>query len=455
MSAPDFTSPLSTLRGRALRERFQRDAAYVGLFSVVSYAVDYSFQLVDTFWVARLGTGAATALALITAIIYVVMALNEIVGVSSVALLSQVDGRETPREFGRLFWSIVALKFVIGLLFVTAFTVYVHYGLNWLQDASIRGYTIRYARVIWPSLIIVPIYSTMMTAMRISGQAALGATFSIVAFLLNFCLVPALTFGYLGLPALGISGAAWATILTQAIVLVAALSALLRGKYGAAIRQWGVPTISKTTISDLILIGLPVGGVMLIANLEQAAIVAIVAHHSAAVSDGLSIANRLFGFVYMVNFGVAAGVSITVGRFVGAGETAIIKSALPNFLVGAVSVAGLISVALASFATPLVNTFTGANVSTEAAKTYLWFMVLVSTANCCFLVYSGVYEGLGKNWPVFFAAVVAHVLLEGPLLVAAMFVNSAPLAALWFIVAIGALAAAVAIGAMCRGTLSR
>ena len=194
---------------------------------------------------------------------------------------------------------------------------------------------------------------------------------------------------------------------------------------------------------------------MLIANLEQAAIVAIVAHHSAAVSDGLSIANRLFGFVYMVNFGVAAGVSITVGRFVGAGETAIIKSALPNFLVGAVVVAGLISVALASFATPLIHTFTGSNFSTEAAKTYLWFMVLVSTANCCFLVYSGVYEGLGKNWPVFFAAVVAHVLLEGPLLVAAMFVNSAPLAALWFIVAIGSLAAAVAIGAMCRGTLSR
>ena len=455
MSAPDFTSPLSTLRGRALRGRFQRDAAYVGLFSAVSYAVDYSFQLVDTFWVARLGTGAATALALITAIIYVVMALNEIVGVSSVALLSQVDGRETPREFGRLFWSIVALKFALGLLFVTAFIVYVNYGLNWLQDASIRGNTISYARVIWPSLVIVPIYSTMMTAMRISGQAALGATFSIVAFLLNFCLVPALTFGYLGLPALGISGAAWATILAQTIVLLAALLALLHGKYGAAIRQCGGPKISKTTIADLILIGLPVGGVMLIANLEQAAIVAIVAHHSAAVSDGLSIANRLFGFVYMVNFGVAAGVSITVGRFVGAGETAIIKSALPNFLVGAVVVAGLISVALASFATPLIHTFTGSNFSTEAAKTYLWFMVLVSTANCCFLVYSGVYEGLGKNWPVFFAAVVAHVLLEGPLLVAAMFVNSAPLAALWFIVAIGSLAAAVAIGAMCRGTLSR
>jgi Na+-driven multidrug efflux pump len=293
-----------------------------------------------------------------------------------------------------------------------------------------------------------------MTAMRVSGQAALGAGLSVAAFLLNFCLVPALTFGYLGFPAFGISGAAWATVLAQAIVLVAASLALLSGKYGAAISKSSGFRFSKTTTFDLLLIGLPVGGMVLITNLEQAAIVSIVAHHATTVSDGLSIANRLFGFVYMVNFGVAAGVSITAGQFVGAGKTAIIKSALPTFVIGAMSVAGLISVALALLAVPLVNAFIGDNFSADAAKTYLWFMVLVSAANCCFLVYSGVYEGLGNNWPVFYAAVVAHVLLEGPLLLGAMFVRGAQLAVLWLIVTIGAIAAAVAVVVMCRRTLS-
>ncbi len=455
MSAPSLTSPPDTLRDGALSGRFQRNAAYVGLFSVLSYAVDYSFQLVDTFWVARLGTGAATALALITAIIYVVMALNEIVGVSSVALLSQADGRAEPREFGHLLRSILILKFALGLVFAVTFILYVHYGLNWLEDPSVKGYATNYAYVIWPSLIIVPVYSTMMTAMRISGQAALSAGLSITAFLLNFFLVPGLTLGYFRLPAHGISGAAWATLLAQVIVLIAASLALLCGKYGAAIRQSGVLKISKTTIFDLLFIGLPVGGVMLIANLEQAAIVAIVAHRSAAVSDGLSIANRLFGFVYMVNFGVAAGISITVGQFVGAGKTESIKSALPSFVVRAMAVAGLISVALAWLASPLVNAFTGSHFSTEAAETYLWFMVPVSAANCCFLVYSGVYEGLGKNWPVFYAAVVAHVFLEGPLLFIAVFVDAGRLAALWFAVTIGSVVAAVALVVRCRRTLAR
>ncbi|RDV00701.1 MATE family efflux transporter [Trinickia dinghuensis] len=454
MSVQDLTSPLDSLQGTPLKERFQQDAAHIGLFSVLSYAVDYSFQLVDTFWVARLGTGAATALSLITAIIYVVMALNEIVGVGSVAMMSQADGRGKLGEFGRLFWLIVILKLVLGLLFVATFILYVRYGLNWLEDVTVKIYATGYACVIWPSLIIVPIYSTIMTALRISGQAALGASLSLAAFLLNFCLVPALTFGYLGFPALGIAGAAWATVLAQAIVLATAFLALLCGRYGAAIRQSCGSGINKAVISDLILIGLPVGGVMLIANLEQATVVTIVARHSAAVSDGLSIANRLFGFVYMVNFGVAAGVSITVGQFAGAGRIAIIKSALPGFAVRAILIAGLISVALALLAAPLVNTFTGNNFSAGSAETYLWFMVPVSAANCCFLVYSGVFEGLGKNWPVFYAALFAHVLLEGPLLCSAMLAEGVRLATLWSIVTIGSLAAAAVVVAMCRRTLS-
>jgi len=455
VSTSDLPSPLDIEECATLKGRFQRDAAYIGVFSVLSYAVEYSFQLVDTFWVARLGTGAATALSLITAIIYVVMALNEIIGVSSVALLSQAEGRGQYQEFGRLFWSIIYFKLLLGIIFATTFLLYIQHGLNWLADPSVIAYSRRYAYAIWPSLIIVPVYSTAMTALRISGQAPLSAVLSTTAFFLNLLCVPALTFGYLGLPSAGIAGAAWATIFTQVFVLVISLIALLFGKYGTAISRNRRVAIDKRVMFALLLIGLPVGGVMLIANVEQAAIVAIVARYSPGVSDGLSIANRLFGFVYMVNFGVAAGVSITVGQFVGAGKMSIIRTALPGFAVRAVLIAGLISVVLAVLARPLIGIFTDGNMPIEAATTYLWSMVLVSAANCCFLVYSGVYEGLGKNWPVFFAAFLAHVLVEGPLLLVGMCTQGMMLIALWMIVAAGSLIAATIVVLMCRRAISR
>lgn len=452
MSTRDRISDLDAKQSIALTGQFRRDAAYIGLFSVLSYAVDYSFQLVDTFWVARLGAGAATALSLVTAIIYVVMAFNEIIGVSSVAVLSQADGRGKPEEFGRLFWLVLSLKLALGLIFVAAFVIYMNYGFNWLTDASIKWYITKYANIIWPTLIIIPAYSTIMTALRISGQAGMAASLSIFAFLSNFSLVPILAFGHLGFPPLGISGAAWATVLAQAIVLAVAFFALLCGRLGPAIRHSIGIKIDNTMLLNLLFIGLPVGGVMLIGNIEQALVVAIVAHQSPSISDGLSIASRLSGFVYMVNFGVAAGVSITVGKFVGAGNAAVIKSALPSFAAQAIAIAVLTSALFAFLAAPLVTAFAGSNFSVGVVKIYLWFMVLVSAGNCCFLVYGGVYEGFGKNWPVFYAALFGHVLLEGPLLLVA--IKGVHLTMLWSIVSVGSITAATFVVITCHRTLS-
>lgn len=441
---------------KTLRARFQRNASYIGLFSVLSYAVDYSFQLVDTFWVARMGTGAATALSLVTAFIYVVMALNEIVGVSSVAMLSQADGRGEPDEFSRLFWIFIVLKGAMGILFATVFWISIRYGINLLTlDPSVKAYTIEYASVIWLSLIIVPVYSTVMTTLRITGRSALGAVLSCAAFLANLLLVPTLAFGLWHFPGLGIAGAAWATVLAQGAILLIGAAVILTGKFGAAMRKPRLAIAGWPHIGRLIWIGVPVGGVMLIANLEQAAILGIVAQHPADVSDGLSIANRLFGFIYMVNFGVAAGIAITVGQFIGAGNGSTIENSLPGFATMAAGIVSFLSFILATAAGPVVGLFTVNDLAIETARSYLWFMVLVSAANCCFLVYSGVYEGLGKNWPVFFAAVAGHVFLEGSLLFGVVMAGNTSLSIVWIIVTTGAIAAASLLVMMCHASLRR
>ena len=71
---------------------FQGSAARIGAFASLSYAVDYSFQLVDIFWVARLGAGAPTAIAVASSALFLVLALNEVVGAGTVPLFAQAAG---------------------------------------------------------------------------------------------------------------------------------------------------------------------------------------------------------------------------------------------------------------------------------------------------------------------------------------------------------------------------
>ena len=75
-----------------ITSEFQRLAARISAFSAISYAIAYSSQLIDVFWVSRLGAGAPTAIAVVSAIFLIVLTLNEVIGVSSVALLSQSMG---------------------------------------------------------------------------------------------------------------------------------------------------------------------------------------------------------------------------------------------------------------------------------------------------------------------------------------------------------------------------
>ena len=91
---------------------FQRSAARIGAFASLSYAVDYSFQLVDIFWVARLGAGAPTAIAIASSALFLVLALNEVVGTGTVAHFAQAAGSGDRERTGQVI--LQALFFKLG-----------------------------------------------------------------------------------------------------------------------------------------------------------------------------------------------------------------------------------------------------------------------------------------------------------------------------------------------------
>lgn len=66
--------------------------AKASAFAAVGYFVDYTFQLEDMFWLAKLGPSVPTALTTVTVYVFIAMALNEVVGSGSVSVISQAIG---------------------------------------------------------------------------------------------------------------------------------------------------------------------------------------------------------------------------------------------------------------------------------------------------------------------------------------------------------------------------
>ena len=422
-----------------IKSEFQRLAARISAFSAISYAIAYSSQLIDIFWVSRLGAGAPTAIAVVSAIFLIVLTLNEVIGVSSVALLSQSMGTGNKDRTATLILNALCLKLVFGLGMACVFMLLISYGSHWYtDDPEIRVYVLRYSRVIWLSLVLVPVGATALTVLRIIGSEKHTAVIAIAALVINAALTPWLIFGGLGVNALGIAGAAWATVITEfsvmavAIVLVACNHVGLKLSFNSM--HWE-PALYR----DFLFIGLPIAGVVLLMNLERAFITAIVSQHSVEVSDGFAIGLRIFGFYGMGIFGVSLGAAVAVGRTIGAGRFGTIQSELSRFAL----LAGLTTLVLYSpvliFAHEIISFFSSNPRSIATGALYLQVMGLVIVVYSVYYVYNGAFEGAGRNRPLLLVAIVVFIGVEFPLLFLIANYSSGKLIFIWWVMLLAAI----------------
>ena len=425
-------------------QRFQRGAARIAAFASLSYAVDYSFQLVDIFWVARLGAGAPTAVAIASSALFLVLALNEVVGAGTVSLFAQTAGSGDRKRTGFVILQALFVKLVLGAVMALIFGAF----MLWVAprydiDAAARGHLGAYGKVIWLSLLFVPVYSTMMTALRSLGGEADAARASALALLLNMVLNPLLIFGVGSWPGLGITGAAWATVFAQAVATMLAARALARNRFGARVFSAANLGWCPQLYRSIAIIGLPLGGVMILYNLEQAAVTAIAVSFGTSVSDGFGIGARICGFLFMAVFGIAVGASVTVGLHLGAERADVVRRALPRFAGVGTAAFGLVALPLAFFGEDLIGLFTQDAVSVAAGGTYLQFMAAALCLLCVHHVFNAAFEGAGRNMPVLFASAAMYLGVELPVVLVLAYLHVLTPEALWAAMTVTAAAGAL------------
>jgi len=379
--------------------------------------VDYSFQLVDIFWVSQIGTGAPTAIAVVSSIFFLILSVNEIIGVSSVAVFSHRFGEGDLELTGEAIFHTLVLKTLLGLLSAFVFVLAIRFGLSAYDLTEVETtYTLEYASVIWLSLLLVPVYSSMMTALRAVGEAAITSMISIAALIVNIVVNPILIFGFFGVPELGISGAAWATVLAQIVAMGMCLLVIVRNRASIPVLQKTYLRWQPQLYSNLVLIGLPVGGIMLLYNLEQAIVTALVSRSAPDVSDGYGIGARIFGLLFIVNFGISLGVSVTVGHALGRARPDLIRRSLPRLSVMTASVVASVSLLTVYFGGTILAWFSDVPETIASGTTYLHFMAVANLALGILYCFGGVFEGAGRNMPPLKVSVIMYLLVEFPIL---------------------------------------
>ena len=160
----------------------------------------------------------------------------------------------------------------------------------------------------------------MIAAMRSVETARIGLYISCMALVINVCLNYVFIFGHFGFPAMGVRGAALATLVSRILEMCVGVGYVF---FVDKKLRFGLKDLLHTDrqlLRDFIRYGLPVIGGQVVWAINSLANTKILGYYSAGVIAAASITGMLHNLVYVWMNGMSSAVGIITGKTVGAGQ---------------------------------------------------------------------------------------------------------------------------------------
>lgn len=188
---------------------------------------------------------------------------------------------------------------------------------------ELRDLTVEYLTVYllgFPAFMLSIVGSTLL---RATGNARSPGIIMTAGSILQIVLGPPLIFGWFGIPALGIAGAAWAYVISRTLGMVLYVALLLR----ARMVRWSLAGMLDSWRRIL-----HVGGPAVASGLVQPAgmlvITRLLIQHGEAVVAGFNVASRVETLAHMILWSASSSVEPFVGQNWGAKLYARVRQAL-------------------------------------------------------------------------------------------------------------------------------
>ncbi|MDD6967045.1 MAG: MATE family efflux transporter [Firmicutes bacterium] len=234
-----------------------------------------------------------------------------------------------------------------------------------------------YLRVVAPSYFLCGITQVYFALLKNTGHTTESSTISSVAVVVNIVLNAIFIFGLLGFPAMGIRGAALATVIARLVELVMAV-VVNRRKGNVQLRwNWLFKKADRLLYQDFLRYTMPVIGASLVWGIAYMSYSVVLGHMDGDAVAANSITSVAKSLISCLIRGVGGGAGIMIGNLLGANLLDKAKSYALRLtkLSAVVGIAtGLLLVAL----TPVIMSITQL---TPQAASYLKIMIVFTGLN--------------------------------------------------------------------------
>jgi putative MATE family efflux protein len=336
----------------------------------------FSFSLVDTFFISLLGTEALSAISFTFPVTFTIMSLAIGLSIGTSAVVAKYIGRgetEQAKQASTVTnYVAIVLSAALALLgYIFTDQIFLALGASTALLPVIREYM-----DIWmPTSVLLVAIICANAVLRANGDTRTPSILMAGSGLINAVLTPLLVFGLGPIPALGIAGAAWATLISW----IAGVVFLF---YFLAIRHElihkGLPsgTVFKKSALEMLKIGIPASGSNMLTPIAAGVLTAIVATYGETAVAAFGVGSRMESIACLVILALSSTLPPFVSQNLGAARIDRIEEACKTSMRFILGWQLLIYVLMALSAPLIAAVFTRDESVADIIKLYLWIMPL-------------------------------------------------------------------------------
>lgn len=363
---------------------------------IINSLIQTLYNLVDGIWVSKISSVHFAATAFVWPVNFLFISLGIGLSIAGTSLLSQLIGGgnlQGARAYSAQLMAITLLSSV-GLTavgYIISPTIISLMGAT--GDLARLGSI--YLRITFLDLPFMFLFFNINSMMHAQGDTITPMLLSGASAIINVILDPIFIFTL----DLGIAGAAWATLVSRAVLAVVGVVMLFdeRNKVRPDFRGF---KFDREIIREIVTIGLPSSIGQSGASLGFMVLNGFIGSYGTATIAAYAMVNRITSLVMQPAMGIGSALTAIVGQNMGAGQMDRVNESFHKALKLTITIGIMGCLLLIMFDTPIITFFMQSKDDPsviELALTYLLYISLSMPLMGIFSVFQGLFQGTGNT----------------------------------------------------------
>lgn len=386
-------------------------------FMLVTMVFQTLYFLVDLYWVGRLGKEAVAGVGVAGNLTFIVLAISQMLGVGTTTLVSHAAGRKDHERALLVFNQSQVLSMLAGGVFLVIAMIFrVPYAERLSGDPQTAAVASAYLLWFLPAMGLQFCLVAMGAALRGIGNFKPGMIVQTSTVIINIILAPILIFGWGTGIALGVTGAAIATLVAVGVgVLWLATYFVSRDAYLRFVRRDLTPQLKLW--ADMLKIGLPAGAEFGMMAVYLMVVYVIAKPFGSAAQAGFSIGMRVVQSLFMPVVALGFAVAPVAGQNFGAKRGDRVKDVYKTACLMAAGTMFVMAILCNIAPAALVRLFSNDAEVVAVGDEYLRIISWNFVASGLIFVTSSMFQAMGNTIPSLIASFSRILFIAIPALV--------------------------------------